>query len=391
MNFEPCACQYDEALSLHRIDRVEFVHFRQVYPRLLGKNAIKSYHGFGGTIEAVRLFTDQGASGWGTLSRPPKMAMEAAEQLIGKKLTEVFSAGTGILDGVYAPFDLALHDLAGRILGIPVARMLNPEAGRYARAYDGAIYMNDIIPEQAPWGIQRVLDDCAYDIALGHTALKIKIGRGKTWMDHDAGLQRDIELVCRIHETFPSAELLVDANDGYSVEDAIDFLEGVKNVPIYWFEEPMRENEADLTVLKDYIAKHRPRTMIADGESRTHMPTLFDLSAKGLIDVIQPDLYYLGFTEWRKLLNWAAQEGKLASPHAWDCILKTYYCAHLEAAFPFTVPTIETVIGRCEGIDESGYKLENGVFRIPDAPGFGLNIDYAASIDESLGAYWPNN
>ena len=50
MSFEPCACQYDEALSLHRIDRVEFVHFRQVYPRLLGKNAIKSYHGFGGTI-----------------------------------------------------------------------------------------------------------------------------------------------------------------------------------------------------------------------------------------------------------------------------------------------------------------------------------------------------
>lgn len=382
--------KYQDVLSLHRIQRVEFLHFRQVYPRLLGKNALRSYHGFGGTIEAVRLYTDQGADGWAALSRPPKLAGEAAELLVGKKLTEVFSADSGILDDAFAPFDLALHDLSGRILGIPVAKMIAPEASGYARAYDGAIYMNDIIPESAPWGIQRVLDDCAHDISLGHTALKIKIGRGKTWMDHDAGLKRDVELVRRIHEAFPWAELLVDANDGYSVEDAIAFLEGIGNVPLYWLEEPMRENETDLTVLKSYIGKTRPRTMIADGESRTDMGLLQDLSGKGLVDVMQPDLYFLGFTGWRKLLKWAAREGRLASPHAWDCILKTYYCAHLEAAFPFTVPTIETVIGRCEGVDESGYTLENGVFHIPEAPGFGLNLDYAAPIEESLGAYWPN-
>ena len=45
----------------------------------------------------------------------------------------------------------------------------------------------------------------------------------------------------KIHETFGRKGLgiLVDANDGYSLQDTIDFFEGVKEVPIYWFEEPL--------------------------------------------------------------------------------------------------------------------------------------------------------
>jgi hypothetical protein len=69
-------------------------------------------------------------------------------------------------------------------------------------------------------------------------------------MEHDEGLTRDIALVNRIHSQLPAAVLMVDANDGYSVEDALAFLEGIEGCDLYWFEEPFRENEDNNRKLK---------------------------------------------------------------------------------------------------------------------------------------------
>jgi len=388
---------YDELLSGHTIVKAELLHTRQIYPRMLGKNATRGAHGFGGTQELARITTDQGAQGFGLLSRPSSIGRKLHQEffteglddndttgLIGKNLAEIFSADTGILSEEYRTFDLPLHDLAGNILGIPVAKMINPDASEYAPAYDGAIYFTDLIPDEAPRGIEKVLEDCAYDLALGHNGLKIKIGRSFRWMEHDEGLKRDIEVVNRIHKAFPDAVLLVDANDGYTVQDTIDFLEGINNVPLFWIEEPFREEEQNLRRLKDYLKVRRPKTLLADGESMTDMELLKDLAEKGLLDVWQPDLCYLGLTEWRRLMKEFVPKGYLAAPHAWDCVMKTCYCAHLAAAYPDHVPYIETVIGYMEGIDLSGYQLKNGVFRIPDAPGFGMKLEYPIPENEPL-------
>ncbi len=127
----------------------------------------------------------------------------------------MFDPASGILCDALTPFDLALHDLAGMILALPVARMIRPEADLKARVYDGAIYMNDIIPEDHPQGIAAILDDCAQDWALGHRMFKIKIGRGYKWMTHDEGMDRDVELLHLIHQQHPGAALMVDANNGF--------------------------------------------------------------------------------------------------------------------------------------------------------------------------------
>ena len=267
----------NKALANHRIDKIELLYFRAHYPRLHGFNAIKGYHGFGGETPIGRISTNQGASGWGVLSDGLDVAQQVKQLLLGKELTDVFACEEGILDDSWKVFDLALHDLAARILEIPVSKMINPDAVSQVRMYDGAIYMNDLIPEDKPWGPQKVLDDCAYDVALGHRALKIKIGRGHMFMEHDAGMRRDIELVNRIHDLFPSLTLMVDANDGYTVQDVKDFLTGIKNVPLYWFEEPLREEEHSFRELKEFMKLHCPETRIADGESRTDIPLLTDL------------------------------------------------------------------------------------------------------------------
>lgn len=371
--------QYGQ-LEEHTISGVEYLAPRARYPRLHGKNAIRGYHGFGGTVEIVRLYTDRGACGWASISGGYRAAKASEKLLLGKKLTEVFKPDVGILSDTLMAFDLALHDLAGRILGIPVCRMIKPEPVQHVRVYDGAIYMNDIIPEDRPMGIQKVLEDCARDYELGYRDMKVKVGRGHQWLDHDEGLKRDIEVVREINKNFPQVRLLADANDGYSLEDCFAFLTGIGGISLYWFEEPFRESVADNTKLKEFMKLHTPATLLADGESMTDIPLLFELAESKLLDIWMPDVCDYGFTAWRKLLKSLEQHGYLGSPHAWGQVLKTHYCAHLAAAYPQNVPIIEGVLGNTEGVNDEDYTVKEGILEIPMTPGFGMDLIWAPEL-----------
>ena len=91
------------------------------------------------------------------------------------------------------------------------------------------------------------------------------------------GSAKDIEVVNKIHETFGKKGLgiLVDANDGYSLQDTIDFFEGVNEVPIYWFEEPFREDTQAIRKLKQWMLKNgREKTFYTDGEKDPDLNSL---------------------------------------------------------------------------------------------------------------------
>lgn len=331
----------------------------------------------------AKLTTEDGISGWGQLSRGMAEAECSRELLRKRPFTELFDSGTGIRDEKLQAYDIPLHDLAGKILGIPVCRMINPESALRAPVYDGAVYMNDIIPEDAPFGVDRVIQESIEDVRLGHTMLKVKIGRGYRWMEHDEGLARDMEIVRRIHEALPGIALMVDANDGYTLEDTLAFLEGIGDTEIFWFEEPFREEEEKNRKLKAFLSKERPGTLLADGESGTDIPLLRGLAEKKLLDVWQPDVCGYGFTKWRALMKEISRNGWLASPHAWGNVTKTHYCTHLAAAYPHHIPCVEAVLGSIEGVDIDGYCLERGTIRIPDKPGFGMELIWACDITDS--------
>ena len=371
--------KFNAELDGHVIIGAKIKRFRARYPRLHGKNAALSYHGFGGDVTVAQLLTDKGASGWGSLMRG--CSGELLREIAGKRVSDIFAAETGVIAERFAAFDIALHDLAGNILGMPVRRMINPDAASSVKVYDGAIYMNDIIPEDRPFGPGKVIEDCLHDYELGHRTLKIKIGRGSKWMAPEPGLKRDIEIVRAIHEALPDAVLMVDGNDGFTPKTIIRFLDGIGGGRgLYWIEEPFRENEEDLQRLKAYIDRHMPGTYIADGESRTDIPLLFGLAAKGLLDIWQPDVCGFGFTAWRGLMKRLAAEGYMASPHAWGEVVKTHYSAHIAAAYPAHIPYVEAVLGESEGVDCGGYKLANGILRLPEKPGFGMDLIWAPEV-----------
>lgn len=363
----------DKELDYHRIKDIRFSTVQLNYPRLVGKNARLDLHGHGPQVEICVLYTDQGAMGWASLRGSRKEAEPTAKAMIGKKISELFQRQIGIMDAQYIPFDIALHDLAGVILQKPVYALLGREQPIVNDCYSGMLYFDDLEPSDKPAGIDKVLEECRDDYAMGYRQFKLKIGRGHKWMPADAGLQRDIDVTKAVAKAFPDCKILVDGNNGFTVDRFIQYLQGIAGVQLFWIEEPFHETEADYSKLRQWLKSEGITTLLADGEADPNQQQLRQLFEKKLLDVHLTDIEGLGFTNWRKLIPELKQLGAQASPHAWGSLLKTYYTAHLAGGLGNTV-TIEGVSSTSDDVDLSCYRLEKGKLIPASGHGFGMKL-----------------
>jgi L-alanine-DL-glutamate epimerase-like enolase superfamily enzyme len=366
----------NKELSRHVINKVEFGTANFHWPRQVGKNARIGVHGQYKKANYIKLFTNQGAMGWGMVPHVEKDEEDALKSFVlGKTVNQFIIPSEGLLDGVHPAFDLALHDLAGIILDQPVYQMLGAAGPQNKEIYSGMIYLDELEPEEDPAGIDRVMENCHWDYDYGYRQLKVKIGRSGRWYPHDEGLAMDIQIVKKIHEEFgDKVDILVDANDMYSLQDTLDFLKGVEGVPIYWMEEPFVENLEEGRKLKDWMmANGREDTYYVDGERQPDHEVCMQLAREGKLDVYLSDVVSFGFTPWRKLMPSLIELSTLASPHAWGSLLKTHYVSHISAGLG-NVCTIEGVTCFSDEIDFGDYKIIDGKIKVSEQPGFGMKL-----------------
>ena len=374
-------------LSYHRIEKVNTYKVRSHFPRLVGKNAFRNEHAYGDEFVVKEIFTDKGASGWGLASGLfYHQDMEEDQKILGKKVSDVFDDAAGIREDTLSTFDFALHDLAGNILGIPCYRMFGDGGVHAVPVYDTLIYFDDISPDRNPGGIARILQECQDGYDYGYRAFKLKIGRAPLWMPLREGDKRDVEVTRAVREHFPDCEIMVDANDAYTVERMQAYVDAVADVGLYWIEEPFRENEQDFRRLREHLDKRSPRTLIADGETNPDMELLIHLYKEGLLGVFQMDIqgdhtlgHAFGLTPWRRVMPRLRKIGARISPHAWGLKLKTHYAAQFCAGYP-GVACVEGVTDTTEGVDFSGYKLREGKMYLPEKPGFGMDFIWGMPI-----------
>lgn len=363
-----------------RVRSVRELPVRTRYPRTVGRNAKLGGHGPGPDARLL-VIEAGGAVGQGLLEGERRPLPD----LVGRPLGEFFDAGTGVTDPALAAMDAALHDLVARLLEVPVYRLLGAVGDRTVSCYSGAIYLDDLDPDDAPRGVAAVLAECAADHAAGFRDFKLKIGRGYRWMEAEAGLRRDIEVTRAVRAAYPEARLLVDANNGYDVAGFLRYLEQVTDCDLFWVEEPFQEDEHDLLRLRTFLREHMPGTRIADGEHDPDEEHVLRLAELGLLDVLLMDVLSYGITAWRRLMPTLRRLGVEASPHAWGHPVKTLYTAQLAAGLG-NVVTVEGVPGETglpgdtgasgdtDGVGTASYGLAEGTLIVSDRPGFGVTI-----------------
>ena len=365
---------WNSELWYHKIQSIEYADTYMKYPRLVGKNAKKDLHGTGPRIRMVIIKTDQGAEGFAQVRGNHSEIKEKAKKLIGKRITDIFDPAIGITTEDAFHFDLALHDLAGNILGVPCYELFGQKKPIKTKIYSGMIYFDDLDPQNWLTPMEQIAANAAFDYSKGYRQFKLKIGRGGKWMEKQAGIQRDVEITKFFAENYPDCEILVDANDAYTCDEFISYLDAIDGIDLFWIEEPFIETEADWKKLREYTHSHgRAKTLLADGEFRPEYDFILELGKKKILDVNLLDIHDYGFTRWRKYMPIMKSFGMQASPHAWGSLNKTIYAGHFAAGYGNTC-TIEGVTCTCDELDFGDWKIEKGLFVPPTGNGWGMKL-----------------
>ena len=193
-------------------------------------------------------------------------------------------------------------------------------------------------------------------------------------MPPEEGNRRDIAVVRAVRAAVgPDPAILMDANNGYTLNIAKQILRETADCNIFWLEEAFHEDDELYEDLHAWIAREGLAVLIADGEGSAS-PHLLDYARRGIVDVVQYDIFSYGMTNWLqtapKLDAWNVR----TAPHHYGRHLGNFVSGHLAPAvenFAF----VEWDELTTPGLDTSAYAVNDGFVSLPQAPGFGLNLD----------------
>jgi L-alanine-DL-glutamate epimerase-like enolase superfamily enzyme len=267
--------------------------------------------------------------------------------------------------------DTALWDLRGKAEGKPVVSLLGGTPGRL-RAYASSM-KRDITPEQERDRFLRLRDE------KGFAAFKWRVG-AECGRDRDEWPGRTEAIVPLVARALGDGiDKLVDANSCYSPARAIQVGKLLQDEGIGHFEEPCPYWEFDQT-------REVTQALTLDvtgGEQDCEFTAWKTMIDTRVVDIVQPDVMYLGgITRTLHVCRMAEAAGLPVTPHAANLSLVTMCTMHLLRAIPNAGKYLELSI---EGLDyypwQDGlflgdpYAVEDGHVTIPDAPGWGVEIN----------------
>ena len=336
-------------------------------PKLVGKNSHLDVHGWETRENVLRIATDQGIEGVGVGSTTP----EKASALIGHTLDEYWKPGVGMISPL-GRADHALFDLAGKALNQPAWRLLGGQGREWISIYDGGIYFNDLLPEYQERGVARLLEEVEESLKEGHRAFKIKVGRGFKWMEAEAGVRRDIEVVKAIRRLAgKDVRLMVDANNGFNLESTLKFLDALGD-ELFFIEEMFPEQVEQDLKLKESLKERGWKTRVADGESARDVDHFDAYVQSEALDVLQPDIRAFGLSrQWELSRKIAGKTQIQLAPHNWGSFLGL----HMQLVLARGIPNFllaEQDRSASDLFDTSAFRFREGEMRVPDLPGCGL-------------------
>lgn len=354
-----------------RITRIVGFDLISTRPKLVGKNSRLDVHGRQATDRMVRLFTNTGVEGIGNC----RAAKETLAQLLGKSPFDLYDPADRRMTGPLGVGTMPLWDLIGKVLNKPVFQLLGGLGPQKVPVYDGSVYFSDLLPESKQEGLDCFKREIDMGLAAGHRAFKVKLGRGAKWMPLEEGYTRDVQVLQAIRKhAGPDILIGVDTNNGYDLARTKRLLQDLPDYRFAFLEEMFPEQIDQCLDLKQFIAWHGWKTLIADGETQQNLDAYKPFIAAKAIDVFQGDMNRFGIEGILTEAAWCKAQGLTVGPHNWGSLIGFYMQLHIGRAITNLYRAEHDPLST-DVLIADGYQIVDGYCRVPDAPGFGLRID----------------
>ncbi len=230
--------------------------------------------------------------------------------------SQIQTHGTGTAAAIAASgIDIALFDLAGKLLQQPVCALLGGKR-KPSEAYAGGLSLGFQPLDSLEQEVKRYVD-------LGYKGIKLRVGQD---------VRVDAERVGHIRKVFGDGlKIAVDAATRYSILDVQAISRYCEKYNVWWLEEPFTpDNIAGYKAMRRYTS-----TPLAAGENHFTKQAFRELLREGAVDIVQADCTKAGgITEVKKIADMAAAYHVMVAPHTSQSVLSAAANLHLLSAIP---------------------------------------------------------
>ena len=322
------------------------------------------------TVVFVCVETHQGQVAWGCAAFDPAITGETQEDVVRAcqacadrardlnplnteyALDELAQLTEGTPSALCA-FDLAFHDLLGMAAGMPLHRLL----GGYRNRIQTSITIG-IAP------VRETVELARDRARQGFRILKVKGG-----LDPD----EDVRRVRAIHEALPHLALRLDADQGYTVQQALDVARALEG-NLEMLEQPTPA--ADLEGLHQ-VTRHSPVPILAD-QSVVGPPSALEIAARRAADGVSIKLATCGGLRCARQVDTIARAARMATMVS--CVNEPALLTAAGLSFALSSPNVRygDLDGHFDLLGDPtvpGFLLQDGWLIATDVPGLGCTVE----------------
>jgi L-alanine-DL-glutamate epimerase-like enolase superfamily enzyme len=340
----------------------------------------------------VKIETDAGVTGYGETGVDVKMARARIPQyrLVGADPLSIerhFQTMTGAIHPflpsipLISGIDIALWDLAGKILDVPVYKLM----GGPQRAAVPMYSHGDALKDMATLASCKEWAKMIREQPEGFSAYKIeptqclpgeRVGPGVT----TAQLTKIAKGFANVREAVGDAiDIAVHCHNQYDTPSAIAVSRATEEIRPLFVEDLL----SNVEYCEAWMAvKRATRTAMLTGEKLELLKQFKPFVDSQAVDIIHPDVSFAGgISGCRKIADYAALNRTPMALHNIGSLVRTYASVHLAAGIPNFYRS-ECRLGRPGRMYEkmaagSPPVIKGSQFQLPDGPGLGLEIDPA--------------
>jgi len=266
---------------------------------------------------------------------------------------------SGVAAWGIAAIDIALWDLLGKQLGVPVCQLFGSNREQVP-IYGSGGWLS--------YSMDELLAEASAYLQRGFTMMKMKVG--------SADLKRDVERVRAVRKLVgDKVQLMVDANQAFTPPQAIAFARLVEDQDIFWFEEPVGKDDLD-----GYCQVASSTAIpIATGEREYSLGVFREFLVREGASILQPDALRIGgLSQCLKVAHLAESFNRLLAPHFYKeidvhvlaAIRNGLYLEYFDWLDKLLVHPLE---------------VSNGMAKVPRVPGLGIEFKPEAVKEYRVG------